>query len=267
MERKVIFKNRSIHYSIHGEGIPVFFLHGFGEDASIWLDLMPYLNKKKTILVDLPGSGKSQILEDEYTGMSDYADCIQTIAQEEKIQKYVIIGHSMGGYIALASLKKHPEKLLAIGLFHSNIYSDQPAKMASRRKSIEFIKTNGAHAFLQISIPPLFHNASCRSTYIQKLNSSSTQWKKETLIQHYHSIMNRTNSIADLKNSGIPVLFIIGKHDSTVSFEESLNQLMCPNETHVAILRNSGHMGMLEETEKCACVLNNFLTHISSHIL
>src|SRR5664279_3334509 len=77
----------------------------------------------------------------------------------ENIPELVLIGHSMGGYIALAFAEKYPEKINALGLFHSSSYADSAEKKEAREKNIRFILKNGSAPFIEQSIPGLYSDS------------------------------------------------------------------------------------------------------------
>ena len=106
------------------------------------------------IVPDLPGAGKSDMIDD--MSMEGMAEMLKAIIDKEKISSFVLIGHSMGGYITLAFAEKYPQYLIKFGLFHSTAYADNEEKKAIRRKGIDFIKEHGAFEFLKNTTPNLF---------------------------------------------------------------------------------------------------------------
>lgn len=259
-EKHIIYESSKLHYTISGEGFPVILIHGFAEDSSVWDNQVNHLNNKYRLIVpDLPGSGRSTILNKERIIMEDYADCINAILKEESIDQCIMIGHSMGGYITLAFAGKYPGKLKAWGLFHSSAYPDNAEKIEVRKKAVEFIKNNGPEAFLKTSIPGLFYDAGKSSDDIEVLLQKGNNFTGKALIQYYEAMMNRPDTTEVLKKSSIPVLLIIGKHDKAVPFSYSLEQAKLPGFSSIHILRNSAHMGMLEEPEKSNRFLADFL--------
>ena len=142
-----------VAYRKIGNGPAVILVHGFGEDGNIWKNQEEILSEKYTlILPDIPGSGgQSDLLseKDHPVQISDYAESIKEIIDEEKLESFILIGHSMGGYIALAFAEKYPGILKALGLFHSSAFADSEEKKATRTKAIEFIHEHGSEAFLK----------------------------------------------------------------------------------------------------------------------
>ncbi len=268
MESKFIsYQNKNIHYKVSGKGKAVVLLHGFGEDGNIWNELLKdFENDYHLIVPDIPGSGQSEMLDGEniiptgrQVSIEDYAEVIKVILDKEIIAGCAIIGHSMGGYITLAFAKKYPEMLNRFGLFHSTAFSDDEAKKQNRLKAIDFIKANGAYAFLRTTIPNLFADKQ-HQTKIEELIEEGRNFTPETLIQYYQAMMHRSDTTDILKEFNKPILFIIGEKDNAIPLQSSLQQCYLSPISQVHIL-NIGHMGMIEQPETCKNVLQSFLNN------
>lgn len=268
--KQLIFQNKKIYYRARGNGKPVVLVHGFAEDSNIWNYQLEKLAEKFYVIVpDLPGSGRSEMLEGK-VGIEDYAQVIKAIADVEVTgmeadkgvkSLFTLIGHSMGGYITLAFAEKYPELLNAIGLFHSTAYADDDVKKEARRKGMEFIKNNGAYAFIKSTTPNLFSEKtkSENPQLIEELIGMSKDFSSQSLIQYYEAMIQRPDRTTVLESFQRPVLFIIGKHDTAVPLQISLEQCHLPSVSHIHILENSGHIGMWEEKPRATAFLLNFL--------
>jgi len=266
------YKNKSIHYRVFSKGEPVVLVHGFGEDGNIWNELIKDLqNNFHLIVPDIPGSGKSEMLDGDIS-IEDYADVIKEILANELSEVsptggdlegavVVMIGHSMGGYITLAFAEKYPELLNGFGLFHSSAFADDEEKKQTRRKAIDFIKANGAYAFLRTSIPNLFAGKQ-HLKEMEDLIEDGKKFSSEVLIQYSYAMINRPDRTEILKTFCKPVLFIIGEKDTAVPLQASLQQCHLPAIAHVHILQNAGHMGMVEETITGKKIIEAFLQNI-----
>lgn len=250
-----------ISYLDTGKGKPVVLVHGFGEDGRVWDNQVNHLKDKYRLFIpDLPGSGNSQ----EPTGpwlMEDYAEMIKLLLEKEEISQCTVIGHSMGGYITMAFAEKYPGKLTAFGLFQSTAYADSEEKKLTRQKGISFIREHGAFEFLKTAVPNLFaektreKNPGLISQFIKGLSNFSPG----ALVNYYEAMMQRPDRTSVLKNTGIPVLFVMGKYDTAVPMEDVLKQCHLPEKAYIEVLHNSGHMGMLEEPGASNRILEKFL--------
>ena len=261
--KNISFQNTAIRYSIHGKSEPVMLVHGFGEDSSIFNAQINYLKANYLLIApDLPGIGKSEMLVKNDVQISDYAAVLKEIVDEEKLGPFTMLGHSMGGYITLSYAEKYGETLRAFGLLHSSAYADDEMKIATRKKAIDFILENGSGAFLKTSIPGLFLNAEKSKIDIDNLIEKGNTFNPNVLIQQYKAMIGRTDTTAILKTFQHPILITMGEHDKTIPFAKSLAQSHLPKTAYIHILRESAHVGMLEETENVNNILAEFLQSV-----
>lgn len=250
-----------MHYKVIGSGFPVVLLHGFGEDGSVWDGQLQALEQNfKLIIPDLPGSGRSAELSVTGAGLEDFADSIHQVVLSEKIDQFCLIGHSMGGYITLAYAEKYQSTLAGICLFHSSAYADDEEKIFTRKKGIAFIGEHGSEAFLNTSVPTLFAEPLKHETEINTLIEKGSLINSNTLINYNEAMLTRPDRTNILRNLSIPAAFVLGVYDKAVAFEPGLRQTHLPSTAFVYILRNSGHMGMIEEQEHANAHLLNFLS-------
>jgi pimeloyl-ACP methyl ester carboxylesterase len=265
MTKEILYQNKKIFYRSIGNGEPVMLVHGFGEDGNVWDKQVEYLKGKYHLLVpDLPGSGRSDMIDD--MSMEGLAEVLHSIIHEENIDKCTVIGHSMGGYITLALVESYWNHVSAFGLFHSSAFPDTEEKRQTRKKGIEFIKQHGAFEFLKTSTPNLFSpNSKLQSRKLSGPNSidffieSLKDFIPEALIAYYEAMMKRPDRQEVLKTTKNPVLFIAGEHDVAVPLNDMLKQSHLPEKSYFYLLKKSGHMGMLEETENANRILEEFL--------
>jgi pimeloyl-ACP methyl ester carboxylesterase len=263
MKKSITYCGCKIYYDVMGEGSLVILIHGFGEDSSIWSGIIKTLKDKYTIITpDLPGTGESSILSN--ISIEEMAEVIHEIIHAENIESCPIIGHSMGGYIALALLDKYANHISGLGLFHSTAYADSEEKKAMRKKGIEFIKDNGSFAFLKTTIPNLFStNTKAEKNYlIDEMIGKSHNFSTLSLVSYYEAMLKRPDRTAVLNNTDIPVLFMIGKNDNAIPIADVLQQCHLPEKVYIHILQNSGHMGMIEEEEISTNAISNFLRDV-----
>ncbi|RYY38405.1 MAG: alpha/beta hydrolase [Chitinophagaceae bacterium] len=245
----------SLSFRSLGSGTPVLLLHGFGEDSRIWENQEALAGEMRLVIPDLPGSGASAPLP--HYSMESMAARVKELVDALGIDRFVLVGHSMGGYIALAFAEKWPERLMGLCLFHSSAYADTPAKLETRRKGIDFIRNNGGAAFLKTSIPGLYakKSASDRPQLVEKHLAQATETADNTLIGYYEAMMARPDRTRVLKDVQKPVLLILGREDIAVSLTDGLAQSHLPRVCQVELLEDTGHMGMCEHPE----LANNFL--------
>lgn len=263
MEKSIVHDHQPVFYHSTGEGNPVVFLHGLAEDATIWDLQIDFLSGANHILIpDLPGSGRSPL--PAAVSMESLAGAVKAVLEAEGVEQAVLIGHSMGGYVMLAFAELYPHMVKALGLFHSTSYADGEEKKAARKRNIEFIGTHGSHAYLKQATPALFSPAS-KQQHPEKVSSLIEKYKgfnPQSLTAYHEAMLQRPDRSRLLADAAHPVLFIIGKQDGTIPFQQSLEQSHLPRTAYIQVLENSGHMGMLEETDKGNEALKKFLDDV-----
>jgi pimeloyl-ACP methyl ester carboxylesterase len=258
----ILFHGIQLHYRKVGVGAATLLIHGFGEDGNVFNQAIQHLPDQGTLLIpDLPGSGESEIWPAAEPSLNDFALALNAILEKEGIEKCKVMGHSMGGYIALAFAEQFPEKMVALGLLHSTAYADSAERIQKRRQAIEFIEREGAAAFLRISLPGLFAPAfrEQRKAEIDSLLTSMKQVSGSTLIQYYRAMIQRPDSSKLLASAPYPVMFIIGKEDEIVKAADTLQLADITANAYIHVLDNVGHMSMLEAPEAFTLLLVEFM--------
>ena len=253
----------NLFFTDKGSGTPVVLLHGFCESHVIWNDLSEELSTSFRILCpDLPGFGQSKSLND--VSLEDVASTLNSWLGELNIEKCILIGHSLGGYVTLAFAESFPEKLMSFGLFHSTCYSDTPEKKATRNKVISYLETHGVKEFTDTFVPGLFYNKSEEvQVSIEKLVKDAGTCTQDTLIAYTRAMRDRSDR-CHIMNKKMPILFIAGEKDGAVLVEQSLQQTIDLNPEFVHILPETGHMGMFERKAETTKMVSDFLKQFKS---
>src|SRR6056297_1191352 len=103
------YKNGKIHYTVAGNGPALVLLHGFLETIDMWKNFVPEFSRShQVICIDLLGHGQTDSIGYVHT-MEDMADAVLAVLIHLKIEKAHVVGHSMGGYVALALAEKAPQ--------------------------------------------------------------------------------------------------------------------------------------------------------------
>ena len=258
----ILYQDIQLHYRKVGVGAATLLIHGFGEDGNVFNQAIKYLPEQGTLLIpDLPGSGESEVWPTAEPSLNDFALALNAILEKEGIEKCSVMGHSMGGYIALAFAEQFPEKIVALGLLHSTAYADSTERIQKRKQAIDFIEREGAAAFLRISLPGLFAPAFREQgkAEIESLLTSMKQVSPKTLIQYYRAMMKRPDSSKLLASAPYPVMFIIGQEDEIVKASDTLQLANITANAYIHVLNNVGHMSMLEAPESFANLLLYFM--------
>lgn len=261
MQRQLTYNGSTLFYHCSGDGAALVLLHGFGEDSSIWRFQKVFLEPHFKILIpDLPGTGPSQQIPD--MSMEGLADAVHALLQQEGIERCIVIGHSMGGYITLAFVEKYSHLLQGFGLFESSAFADNDEKINTRKKGIAFIQQHGTYNFLKTSIPNLYSPATKQQNpaLLEQQIENGRSFSKEALVAYYEAMIKRPDRTEVLRRSNVPVFFALGRHDTAVPLESGLAQCHLPQIAYIHVLEHSGHMGMVEEPERSNTILSQYLS-------
>lgn len=258
--KKIEFQGGHIAYRLEGKGEPVVLLHGFCEDSRVWEDFKQDLLEEKfrVITIDLPGHGQSSPLAT--ASIEGYAAGVLAVLDHLKLSQTVLIGHSMGGYTALAIAEQRPQLLSGLGLFHSHPYTDSEEKKAARHKQIAFINRQGHHLFVKQLVPKLFAKRYAKSHpfEVDKLIHRAVRYPVQGIIGGLEAMASRPDRSAILRDVSCPVLFIVGQEDAAVPAAFSTQQLALPRLASIHVLPKVGHMGMLESTRATQLMVRQF---------
>lgn len=260
MTNFIICNDKKVAYSIFGNGFPIVFVHGFCEDRSIWNDfILPFTKKYKVITVDIGGFGETEL--PKVATIEAMTAQVNAVLIAEKIDKCVLVGHSMGGYVGVAFAEAFGEKLQGLCIFHSHPFGDSPEKKINRNRGIKFIQKYGSEKYVTSMLSMLFasHYRVEFKMVVQKLIFAVRNVDANTIINGLLAMKNRKNSAVILEQINCPVQFIIGKLDVAVSWEDSLKQTALPNIADIRVFENIGHMGMFEAIEETQQAVLEFM--------
>ena len=259
MKKAVQFLSKQISYSISGSGPALVLLHGFLESKEIWDDFTAILQKEFTVIaIDLPGHGESELLGEKHS-MSLMAEVVKSVFEAEKIEKAVIAGHSMGGYVALQFAVDNEKLLNGLVLFHSHANADSNEAKENRQRTIEIVQQNRG-SFIRQFIPDLFdqNHVDKYSHAIKKLQDTAARMTPEAIIAALSGMRDRLSRVDYLAEAKIPVLFIMGKQDSRMPYHQLMIQAENPVHSEILLLGDVGHMGYIESPGITVQALRHF---------
>lgn len=251
-----------IAYSDHGNGDPILLIHGFCETKELWSDFEKTLSQThRVITVDLPGFGESERLIEENTTIEDLGTSVIELLYDLDIKETVIIGHSLGGYVALAMIEEKPAICKGLCMFHSTAFADTEEKKENRDKTLDFIRRQGVASFITAFVPSLFYSSSRErlASQIKKLQAIAMKTPEFTIFEVTKAMRNRKDRIQVLESITAPVLYIIGEDDLAIPLELSKKQMSIAPDSRNLILEKTGHMGMYEQPEMTLNALQRFV--------
>ncbi len=256
---KISYNQSTVGFADRGHGNALVLLHGFIESRSIWDDFVDSLSKNhRVITIDLPGHGESDSLGHIHT-MEEMAGVVKAVLNHLSVTRCVMIGHSMGGYTALAFAEAWPEMVVGLGLFHSTAAADTEEGRKTRDKAIGVIRQNRKDFLFQF-IPSLFAdvNRDNLRPVTDKLIAAASDMSAEAIIAAQEGMKVRADHRDLLRQAPFPVLFIVGKQDVRIPVDGILPQVALPRHSYSLILDDVGHMGWAEAPEVTLRVVKMF---------
>ena len=259
--KTIIYKNTKISYTEEGKGTAVVLLHGFLENKTMWNAFIPELSQRhRVITIDLLGHGETECLGYVHS-MEDQADMVHAVLNELKIRKSVFIGHSMGGYVALAFAELYPDNVKGIVLQNSTSRADSEERKKNRDRAIVCVKKEYTN-FVRMSIANLFSedNRERLTNEIEKVKKEALKTPLQGIVASLEGMKIRKDREVLLHFAPYPIQLILGKKDGVLLYDENVDQI----EGTKAQLTTfpDGHMSHIENEKELKKVLADFLKKV-----
>lgn len=213
------YKGAPIFYTDEGKGQPIVLLHGFLENSNMWNPFLPELTQKnRVICIDLLGHGKTGCLGYVHS-MELMANAVKAVLNHLKIKQSIFIGHSMGGYVALAFAEKNPDAIMGLCLMNSTAEADSTEKKENRDRAIIAVKQNHK-TFIRIAINNLFRpkNRIIFIEDIKQITKEALQTPLQGIIAALEGMKIRPNREAVLSSNRFKAMMIISKKDPVLDY-------------------------------------------------
>ena len=257
------YKNINIKYTDFGKGEAVVLLHGFLENASMWNYLIEEIKTShRVVSVDLLGHGSTGNLGYVHT-MEEMGEAVWAVLEHLQITSFIVIGHSMGGYVALTIAKNYPESVKGLCLMNSTYRADSEERKIIRMRSIEMVRRN-YNMVIRTSFLNLFAEQSKR-LYVKEIENALNEALK-TSVQGYvaaqRGMMEREDNFEFLKTLNCEKLIIIGSEDPVINGESIKSELFGTSIEYVEI--KLGHMSHIENKTENTYKIMHFIEKIYS---
>jgi pimeloyl-ACP methyl ester carboxylesterase len=259
--KQIIYKNTKISFTDQGKGTVVVLLHGFLENKTMWDKYVSALSKNhRVITIDLLGHGETECLGYVHT-MEDQADMIFAVLISLRIRKIVLVGHSMGGYVALAFAELYPDYVKGLFLLNSSSRADSDERKINRDRAIKAVKQNHTN-FVRISITNLFSddNREVLAKEIEKVKRQALKTPLQGIVASLEGMKIRKDREVLLHFAPFPIQLVLGKKDGVLIYPETIDQI---EGTKVELTTfPNGHMSHIENEAELKKVLSDFLKRI-----
>jgi len=242
-----------LHYTDQGTGKVLLCLHGFLESSRMWTPLNFGENLRR-ICVDLPGHGSSELIAN--LSISEMAECVERVLDNLEILNYSVIGHSMGGYVALELLNRDPrcERLV---LLNSNTWTDDPQKKEDRKRVAKLVLHSKKH-FIYEAIPHLFWRPENFSADVKSLIQEASDMLPEGIGAASLAMGQRQEHTELARATGSRVLLIQGANDSIVPVERMRATALSESCLYKEV-EACAHMAHIEQRAKVEEIVQEFL--------
>lgn len=259
--KQIIYKNTTISYTDSGKGTAIVLLHGFLENSSMWESFIPEFSKKyRIICIDLLGHGATEPMGYVHS-MEDNADAVHAVLSELKIRKAAFVGHSMGGYVALAFAELYPDAVKGIVLLNSTSRADSDERKANRDRAIKAVKQNYTN-FVRLSIANLFseNNRERLVDEIENVKEEALKTPLQGIVASLEGMKIRKDREVILHFAPYPILLVLGKSDPVLNYDENIDQI--ENTSAKLLSFPDGHMSPIENREQIKKELLEFFKSI-----
>lgn len=260
MQKTIWYRGIKVAYSDRGKGRAVVLLHGFLGSKEIWQQSSEALCRSyRVIAIDLPGHGETGCTGYAHS-MEEMARCVKAVTDGLRLKKYVLIGHSMGGYVALAFADLFPDHLKGLGLYHSTAYADSEERRENRLRAIDVVKAN-RRLYTNQTIRSLFaaKNLKYLKTEIAFASALARKTSKQGIVAALYGMRDRRSRDLILGLVNYPILMVIGEHDTVLPAEQLLEQSKLIKNKQLLYLEHDGHFGFLESPRESNKALRKFL--------
>jgi pimeloyl-ACP methyl ester carboxylesterase len=259
--KQLVYKNTKISYTDEGKGTAVILLHGFLENKTMWDKYVAALAKtNRVITIDLLGHGETECLGYVHV-MEDQADMVYAVLIYLRLRKVVFVGHSMGGYVALAFAELYPDHIKGLFLLNSTARADSDERKINRDRAIVCVKQDYTN-FVRMSIANLFSedNREILAKEIEKTKKEALKTPLQGIVAALEGMKIRKDREVVLHFAPYPIQLVLGKKDPVLPYDETVDQI---EGTPIELTTfPDGHMSHIENEKELKKVLVDFLKKI-----
>lgn len=259
---RVRVRDCDLHYEERGAGPAVVWIHGFPLSSRLF-DPQLEIRGFRHIVPDLPGFGSSPA-NASVRSIDDYAAIVFALMDELAVDRAVLAGVSMGGYICFAAARMSPQRLAGLMLIDTKAAADSDEARLNRKKTADGVRANGVGVAVDQMLPKMFasktydsNRALVDSTRVMMEGSS-----REGVIAALGAMASRPDSTPLLGKLRIPSLIVVGDADSIASPDEAKAMGAAIPEARVVTIPEAGHLSNLERPVEVNRAIESFLAEV-----
>jgi len=240
---------------------PVVFLHGFPFSHKMWAAQTEAVSKTfRAIAYDLRGLGESSMGDGQYT-IEGHVDDLIALLDHLEIQQTVAMGMSMGGYILLRALERHPERFRAAVLCNTRSEADSDEGKIARARTMAAVKSHGSMWFADDFVKKVFAPESFTKVpqAVEMIRTTIAHTSPLAISGMLLALAARTDTTASLSAISVPTLILVGEHDTTTPPEASRKMHERIKGSQLHVIPGAAHMSPLENPQELNARLEEFL--------
>jgi pimeloyl-ACP methyl ester carboxylesterase len=258
--------NFSLSYDDVGEDlIPIIFLHGYPFDKTMWKLQLDFLkSSNRVIACDIRGFGKSTD-EKSHLSIDLFANDLIQFMDKLKIDKAIVCGLSMGGFIALNAQKRYPNRFEALILCDTQCIADTTEVKEKRNKIIDEIAVNGVTNFNEGFIKSVFckDSFSNKKELVKNLHHVVFSNSQHIISMGLTALAERSETCSTLSAVNIPTMIICGREDEVTPLAQSESMHTSIKGSILHVIDDAGHVSNLEQPHEFNKHLLDFLTALT----
>jgi 3-oxoadipate enol-lactonase len=250
----------SLAVDVRGDGPAILFLHGFPLDRTIWKHQVATLSGWRRIAPDLRGAGTSEAATGAYT-MAAYADDLIKLLDRLRVQKAVLAGHSMGGYIVFEMLRRYRERIAGLILCDTRAEADTAEGRQKRDEMARLAETRGAEAIAERMLPVLLGETTqqAQPQVVQQVRDMITHTPVAGIVGALMAMKERPDSTELLKTIDIRTLVVVGQEDAITPPAVARSMADAIPSAAMTTIAGAGHTAPLEAPTAVSRVIAEFL--------
>ena len=254
----------NLAYTDLGAGPPIVLIHGYPFNRSLWTEQAELLRSKHRVVApDLRGFGESDSSEGPAT-MSRMADDVASLMDALEIERAVIGGLSMGGYVALAFARMFPARVSAMVLADTRAQADTEEGKQTRSQQAEKALSEGMAGIADAMLPKLLtpETVSKRPELVKRVRDMMLKTKPEGAAAALLGMAERDDQTEFISSIQVPALIIVGREDAITPVADSEKMQSRIAGSRLVVIENAGHVSNLEQTEQFNDALLGFLSTV-----
>ncbi|MEU8056317.1 alpha/beta fold hydrolase [Microbispora bryophytorum] len=244
-----------------GSGLPVVLLHAFPLSSAMWLaqreGLAPVC---RVITPDLRGFGGTMLGDDE-PSVDLMADDVAHLLDQEGVDRAVVGGLSMGGYVAMALCRRHPDRVRGLVLADTKAQADAEPARANRERIAAAVLESGTGILVTESLPPMLGETTRarRGMVLGRVRGLVQAAPPTAVAWAQRAMAARPDAFGTLRSLTVPALVVVGDEDELSPLSDAEAMVEAIPQARLAVIEKAGHLSAVEQPEAFNRVVAEFV--------